>query len=368
MVKKLFASILIFVLILNGILITSSFSVHAKTKKVTLNKKNVVLSVGGIKTVKLKNTSKKVRWKILKGKKNIRIIKKSGKCKNNIKLKGKKPGKAVIQAKHGKKTYKVKITVRKKKTKKTEITPQVSTVKPKEEEISEKTEAHITGKILNDGLTTEDSLLLEYYYEGPENVWSIESVAPQKLEIYSNGEWIEIEHKDFDREGAWPFTWNKPLQKDIHLTDFNNVKPGHYKYTELFHLIQYYGDDMFNGKIENTFTIEVPVEFDVTSPEFLAMGQLEKNELKNTDSLEITYMITVQDEKYTYDVRPGYIKKYTQWDTVEEIIGFINPDYNYCQTMTGSCSFHLTLPIKECFGELKPGKYKYVVDNETEKK
>lgn len=60
--------------------------------------------IGNKKTVKLKKAKKKVKWKIVAGKKNI-SIKKKGKLKNKLIVKGKKVGKAKIKAICGKKKY-----------------------------------------------------------------------------------------------------------------------------------------------------------------------------------------------------------------------------------------------------------------------
>jgi di/tricarboxylate transporter len=48
-------------------------------KKVSLNLKKLSITVGESKTLKVKNTQKKVTWKVLSGKKNI-TLKKKGKA------------------------------------------------------------------------------------------------------------------------------------------------------------------------------------------------------------------------------------------------------------------------------------------------
>ncbi|MCH5251818.1 MAG: polysaccharide deacetylase family protein [Lachnospiraceae bacterium] len=79
-------------------------------KKLKLNKKTVTVRVGNKATITAKNTKKKVKWSIKKGKKYIKITKKK---KTSVTIKGKKVGKAVILAKVGKKKLTCKVTVQK---------------------------------------------------------------------------------------------------------------------------------------------------------------------------------------------------------------------------------------------------------------
>lgn len=83
--------------------------VSAASKKVKLNKKKVTIYVGKTVKLKVKNTKKKVKWK--SSNKKVATVSKKGK------VKGKKPGKATITAKVGKKKYKCKVTVKKKVSK-----------------------------------------------------------------------------------------------------------------------------------------------------------------------------------------------------------------------------------------------------------
>ena len=54
----------------------TSVDVSAAKKKVSLSSKKITINVGQTKTVKVKNTTKKVKWKILSGKKYISLTKK----------------------------------------------------------------------------------------------------------------------------------------------------------------------------------------------------------------------------------------------------------------------------------------------------
>ena len=73
-----------------------SITVNAASKKSMLSKTKISVNVGKKKTVKLKKAKYKVVWKIISGKKNI-SIKKKGKYKQKIQIKGKKIGKAKIK-------------------------------------------------------------------------------------------------------------------------------------------------------------------------------------------------------------------------------------------------------------------------------
>ena len=88
-----------------------SITVNAASKKSMLSKTKISVNVGKKKTVKLKKAKYKVVWKIISGKKNI-SIKKKGKYKQKIQIKGKNIGKAKIKAVYGKKKYILKVTVK----------------------------------------------------------------------------------------------------------------------------------------------------------------------------------------------------------------------------------------------------------------
>lgn len=81
-------------------------------KKVKLSKKNVTVKVGKTQTIKVKNTKKKAKWTIKKGKKYISLKKKK---KTSVVVKGKKQGKAVVVAKIGKKKLSCSVKVVKQK-------------------------------------------------------------------------------------------------------------------------------------------------------------------------------------------------------------------------------------------------------------
>lgn len=371
MIKKMSVYVLMIALILSGIFINAPFSVQAKTKRVALDKKKVVVTVGSRKTVKLKNASRKVQWKILSGKKNIRVVKKSGKYKNIIKLQGKKAGKAVVQAKHGKKTYKIKVTVQQKKVQKPQSPAQgTPTAKPDgatgQIQETKEPEVHLVAQVLNDGLTTDDILQLKYYFDGPTDVVLMRDVGEYKLEIYEEGQWKQLEYREdyliLKRGGLVDFgletlSWNTPItynRYDFSKT-YKDYRPGHYRYTVRFERHwSYKGVNPYEGK-------DISVEFDVTYPEYYITAKVKNPKIKNTDNLEITYTVVTESEKaYEYNTRPYCLVQYG--DTVHDILPWPNEGemQGETHTLTGSGSFTITVPVKECFGERPSGMYQYI--------
>lgn len=97
--KKIAAILLTFVIIV------SLFSVQAEAAKVKLNKTKATIYVGKSITLKVKGTSKKVKW--TSSNKKVATVSSKGK------VTGKKKGTVKIKAKIGKKTYQCKVTVKK---------------------------------------------------------------------------------------------------------------------------------------------------------------------------------------------------------------------------------------------------------------
>lgn len=100
-------AVIVFSLILA---LVTSLAVHSPVyaaKKAGLSQSKLTLTVGGQKTLEMKNTSKKVSWKILSGKKNITLQKK----KSSVKITGKKAGSAKIQAKVADEKYTCKVMI-----------------------------------------------------------------------------------------------------------------------------------------------------------------------------------------------------------------------------------------------------------------
>ena len=73
-----------------------------------LSAKKLTMKVGKTATLKVKKTSKKAKWSIASGKKNIRL---TAKKKTSVRVKAVKAGKAKISCKIGKKKLFCKVTV-----------------------------------------------------------------------------------------------------------------------------------------------------------------------------------------------------------------------------------------------------------------
>lgn len=97
--KKLVALILVFSMLLFNV---STTLIQSKGK-VALSKKSITLTLNQTTILKLKNNSKKVSWKVIKGKKNVKLSKKT---KKSVKIQAIKVGSSTIQAKIGKKKTK----------------------------------------------------------------------------------------------------------------------------------------------------------------------------------------------------------------------------------------------------------------------
>lgn len=78
-------------------------------KKAKLSSKNVTVKAGKTKKIQVKNTSKKVKWSVVKGKGYIKLTKKK---KQSVVIMGKKAGNAKVLAKVGSKKLYCKVTVK----------------------------------------------------------------------------------------------------------------------------------------------------------------------------------------------------------------------------------------------------------------
>lgn len=103
-IKRCLTGIVTASLIISNVHI-GTFALAAKKTSIA---KSAKVTVGKTVRVKLKNNKKSVKWKVSKGKKYVKITKKS---KTGCTVKGLKKGSATVQAVIGKKKYSCKITV-----------------------------------------------------------------------------------------------------------------------------------------------------------------------------------------------------------------------------------------------------------------
>ena len=195
-VKRVIAVLLTITLVM--CLLPANNIVQAKSQKVKLSKKNITVMIGNKKTVKLKKAKKKVKWKIVAGKKNI-SIKKKGKLKNKLIVKGKKVGKAKIKAICGKKKYTLKVVVKKKKIQKPTTKPgesvstdnsEVPTTTSKEPEVTttEKAPDVTTTAKEPDATTTEKAPEVTTTVKTPEVTTTVKEPETTTKEFYQEPE------------------------------------------------------------------------------------------------------------------------------------------------------------------------------------
>ena len=91
----------------------SAAPASAAAKKVKLSKTKITLKVKGTKTLKITGTKKKVKWSATK---KLVTIKTKGKKKHTAVIRAKKAGTCWVIAKVGKKKYRCKVIIKKKKT------------------------------------------------------------------------------------------------------------------------------------------------------------------------------------------------------------------------------------------------------------
>ena len=119
-IKQCFAAATIAAMMISSI----GVGVPAMAAKVTLPK-TAKVAVGAKKVLKLKNNKRTVKWKVSKGKKYVKIVKKN---KKGCTVKGIKKGNATVQAVIGAKKYscKVKVTAKARNKVKKSKTPSVT--------------------------------------------------------------------------------------------------------------------------------------------------------------------------------------------------------------------------------------------------
>ncbi len=160
----------------------------AKKKAPTLSVKKATLEIGKKKTIKVKNTSKKVKWSVKSGKNFVTLSKKK---KSSVVVTGKKAGKATILANVSGKKLTCKITVKKKKVAETTPTP-IATATATAPATA--TTPAATGTPLSSPTPTDDATPTStpavtanpafepsgYRYEGLDTLWITENIDPTK--------------------------------------------------------------------------------------------------------------------------------------------------------------------------------------------
>ena len=222
--KQLVVCVLSFALLVGMI---SAAEVSA-AKKVSLSTKKMTVTKGKSKTLKVKNTKKKVTWKILSGKKYI-TMKKKGKVA--VTIKGKKKGNAKVQAKIGTKKMTATVIVINAKT--ATNTP-VPTESKKPTKLSERTptpsattEPTNTGNPSNEPLNENDvtalkALIVEQRGRG---ATISEDIRNSDEYIWENGRLTGIMWATEWEDGGWGWTWRgRNLEGSISFSSLTALK------------------------------------------------------------------------------------------------------------------------------------------------
>ena len=215
-----------------------------------MRKKNVTLSVGKKAVVKLKNANMKVKWRV-KNKKIAKVVNKKGKYDNSITIKGIKNGRTTLIAKCKKKSYKIKIIVKKKTMPKSQKS-MVNTITTKK---SEEKKSFIVAKEAD--YSTKTKLLSITYLVEKANERFEPAFCPGEsgiLEIKTKEGWESIPFL----EGTLFAEYLIRFSKDgINIANINigelygDLVSGKYRYTIKF--------------IVDSGIINVPVEFEVSN-------------------------------------------------------------------------------------------------------
>lgn len=385
--KKIISYVLVIVLTMTLCGAMTTTSAYAKSSKSVLSRKKVQLKVGKTVKIKLKKANKKVKWKVA-DKSVVKIVKKSGKKNNTIKIKGVKAGKTKITAKCNKKKYVVKVTV-KKNTKevvttkpeetvtatenfeKETTTVKVETTTPEAETTIEATEkptgeqttvapGKFVAELVDDVVTANDGISIKCYFDGPSDLVIAMDYIPEKLQQYRNGQWVEIPlREDYENidgivgiDSSRTWTYGVPLE-----AAYGELEVGHYRY------LQSVGTHYTNTSNQE-FEKCIPLEFNVVNPGECShiTASVENEKIEMDEDLVINYTIDAENENAVtyYNKHPGKLEYYSYgtWRMVA-----FNDEYekHFCadSAVVGDCTLELTVDIDDIYGELRSGRYRY---------
>lgn len=211
--KKRIVYLLLIVMFCQLVSIQES-SAATKKKDIGFSTKKITVTEGKKITIKFKNSTKKVKWKV-SNKKVVKLIRKKGKRNNIITIKGIKKGTCKITAKCGKKKYSIKVIV-----------------KPKESNINNNNKM-IEAKVVKSVISKTDNLEIIVKNTGKETYYI--SYAPGKLERKEGNKYVELKLKN---DISWIETalmlCNGQEQKiSVPINAYyENVTSGSYRYTK----------------------------------------------------------------------------------------------------------------------------------------
>lgn len=150
-------------------------SAATKKKDIGFSTKKITVTEGKRTDIKFKKPTKKVKWKVT-NKKIVKLIRKKGKRKNIITIKGIKKGTCKVTAKCGKKKYSIKIIV-----------------KPKASKINN-SDKKIEAKVVKNVISKTDDLEIIVKNIGKETYYI--SYEPGKLERKEGSNYVELKLKN----------------------------------------------------------------------------------------------------------------------------------------------------------------------------
>lgn len=297
---------------------------YVEAKKIKLSTKKVTLYKGKTKTIKLKYANKKVKWKI-KNKMIAKIVKKSGKKKNTVKIKGLKKGSTKLIATCGKKKFTTKIVIKEKKLN--------NANKVNEEE-------KIIGIVTNTKFTYYGKLYVKYKLLGDTDETYFFGMAPGKLEILENGVWKSLVKKPLvvpDVAAIVDKNSNGYLEVPLY-DSYEGLREGHYRYT---HTIS---------------GIEVPVEFDFDDGIDVVISN---NKIAMNGDLTVRFSYKDKREfRYIKGIGKLEIYEDGQWTEMKKIVKDVISDLTG-GTLTVEATDSFTL--NETFENIRVGHYRYTV-------
>lgn len=347
------------------------------------------MTVGKTYKIKLKNPSKKVKWKVA-NKKIVKIVKKYRKKNNTIKIKGLKAGKTKITARVGKKKYTVKVTVKNRKftgkqppTTEVTTTPEITITTPETTVVETTTEepssnievttpeetttvepGKLVAELEDDTLASNQDPVINFYMYAPTDLVVGISYNPYKLEVLQNDQWIELQQSDTFTGivGIAGVSWENPLSVCIPLTSvYGNLGIGHYRYT---HSVS--GHHMNTS--EQDYPNHISVEFDVVSNEdglnIVTKAKNDKLEPGQDLELEINVLANTNNIPVSCTKKPIDLQGY-DFDLMEwwYTYGGEFPDSANDEVLLNKLgTTTVTIPINEYFGNLSPGYYRYTFE------
>jgi hypothetical protein len=309
---------------------------YAKGKPGLSTKTNITVQVNKQKTIKLKNVSKKVKWKT-SNKNIVKIVKVTGKYKNQIKIKALKVGSAKVYAKYKNKKYTVNIKVVVPKTNnqnsdknnKGEQTNEWSLKSPNMFEIEP---VHSTIGTTEDlsiyGYVPWPNSNQKYMYEYDESIGTL-------YKYDENNQKIIVEPKALVNGTTYKKEWSQGFNLTVPVKQvYGALEPGEYLY------------------VKNIMGKDYNVDFTVSTD--AVAGQVVYEHPAYDGSLGIhLYTVGDYDELIMYNNTPGIMEGYDyETDSWQEISIRQGYEYEYAvYSISPGQEAYLYIDLEETYGD-----------------